>query len=173
MCQKHHGARTLSSYNSIVFATARLRGAAVSRCAADDILVFLDAHVEANTNWLLPLVATIKRDHTTIAVPHIDTININTMKYSPWNPEHHGTFTWDLLYDWKIDPYETSHNIDRFPTVAMIGCAFAVQYDYFYHIGSFDNQVSNCKINHPDECQTTQSVYGHSCNMISSKQSTL
>ena len=139
-----HFSKTLTIlYFHILFISARLRGASSSSCSNDDILVFLDAHVEVGAGWLDPLVSAIRRNHSTVAVPHVDTIQADTLEYTPWVPEHYGSFTWDLQYEWRMVPGDSVPSIHQFPTATTIGCAFAVQYDYFYHIGAFDEQVIN------------------------------
>lgn len=58
---------------------ARLAGA---RLAKGDVLVFLDAHCEANTGWIEPLLYRIKESHTSVLVPIIDVIDAKDFHYS-------------------------------------------------------------------------------------------
>lgn len=41
-----------------------------------EVVVFLDAHCEANVNWLPPLLAPIAANRLTVTVPVIDSINM-------------------------------------------------------------------------------------------------
>lgn len=58
---------------------ARLQGA---RVATGDVLVFLDAHCEATTQWMEPLLSRIEEDRTAVLVPIIDVIEANNFAYS-------------------------------------------------------------------------------------------
>lgn len=58
----------------------RSRGA---KEAKGEVIVFLDAHCEVNTNWLPPLLAPIYRDRKTMTVPVIDGIDHKTFEYRP------------------------------------------------------------------------------------------
>lgn len=58
---------------------ARLQGA---RIATGNVMVFLDAHCEANEGWLEPLLARIEQERTVVLVPIIDVIEANTLAYA-------------------------------------------------------------------------------------------
>lgn len=58
---------------------ARLQGA---RIATGNVMVFLDAHCEANEGWLEPLLARIEQERTAVLVPIIDVIEANTLAYA-------------------------------------------------------------------------------------------
>ncbi|EPB70054.1 hypothetical protein ANCCEY_10865 [Ancylostoma ceylanicum] len=49
--------------------------------ATADVIIFLDAHCEVNTNWLPPLLAPIKHNRRVMTVPVIDGIDANTWEY--------------------------------------------------------------------------------------------
>lgn len=65
----------------------RSRGA---KEATGEVIVFLDAHCEVNTNWLPPLLAPIYTDPTIMTVPVIDGIDHKTFEYRPvYSDGHH------------------------------------------------------------------------------------
>lgn len=70
--------------------------------AQGEVLVFLDAHCEANKGWLPPLLERIALDHRTAVCPTIDFIDHNTFQYKPMNPYIRGTFNW--RFDYKERP---------------------------------------------------------------------
>ena len=111
-----------------------------ARAAHAQVLVFLDAHTECNQDWLLPLIREIKRNHKTLAVPHIDVLNTFSLDYESWVPTMYGTFAWDLQYVWKRLPDDVLKSKPTKPisTPTMIGCAFAIDRNYFFQLGQFD-----------------------------------
>lgn len=58
---------------------ARLAGARIAR---GDVLVFLDAHCEANIGWIEPLLARIQESPKSVLVPIIDVIDAKDFHYS-------------------------------------------------------------------------------------------
>lgn len=65
----------------------RSRGA---KEATGEVIVFLDAHCEVNTNWLPPLLAPIYTDRTVMTVPVIDGIDHKSFEYRPvYGDNHH------------------------------------------------------------------------------------
>jgi polypeptide N-acetylgalactosaminyltransferase len=50
--------------------------------ATGEVLVFLDSHMEVNTNWLPPLLEPIAINPTTATMPSIDFMNFDTFEYS-------------------------------------------------------------------------------------------
>ena len=81
---------------------ARLLGA---KAATAQVLTFLDAHCEANVNWLEPLLDRIRRDPTTVAVPVIDIISSSDFSYSGTPAEVIGGFSWDMQFNWHSLPF--------------------------------------------------------------------
>ena len=80
---------------------ARLLGANAARA---QVLTFLDAHCEANVNWLEPLLDRIHQDRTIVSVPVIDIISSTDFSYSRTSAEIIGGFTWDMQFNWHSLP---------------------------------------------------------------------
>lgn len=57
---------------------ARLAGAQV---ANGDILIFFDAYIEVNTNWLPPLIEPIALNYKTSVCPFIDIVKSEDLEY--------------------------------------------------------------------------------------------
>ena len=120
---------------------ARLYGASLAEAG---ILIFLDSHIEANVGWLEPLVETIRDNPATVACPIIDLINAETLIYSP-SPMVKGGLNWALNFKWDSVPADKLKTLTDFirpldsPTMA--GGLYAIDRDYFYHLGSYDRQM--------------------------------
>ena len=67
-----------------------------------EVVLFLDAHCEANVGWLPPLLERIALDRRTAVCPTIDFIDHNTFEYKPMDPYIRGTFNW--RFDYKERP---------------------------------------------------------------------
>ena len=52
------------------------------RNATGDVIVFFDAHIEANVGWLEPLLHRIKQKRNTVLCPNIDNIDADTLQYT-------------------------------------------------------------------------------------------
>ncbi|CAB3398994.1 unnamed protein product [Caenorhabditis bovis] len=111
-----------------------------------DVVLFLDAHCEVNTNWLPPLLAPIKYNRKVMTVPVIDGIDSNTWEYrsvygSP-NAHHSGIFEWGLLYkETQITERETAnrkHNSQPFRSPTHAGGLFAIDRLWFKELGYYD-----------------------------------
>ncbi|XP_077436402.1 polypeptide N-acetylgalactosaminyltransferase 3 isoform X2 [Vanacampus margaritifer] len=126
--------------------TARLLGASL---ATGDTLTFLDAHCECFHGWLEPLLARIAENSTAVVSPDISTIDLNTfefMKPSPYGQNHNrGNFDWGLSFGWETLPdHEKQRRKDEtYPikTPTFAGGLFSISKEYFYHIGSYDEQM--------------------------------
>lgn len=66
--------------------------------AVGEVVIFLDAHCEANKGWLPPLLERIALDSKTAVCPTIDFIDHNTFQYKPMDPLIRGTFNWRFDY---------------------------------------------------------------------------
>lgn len=74
----------------------RMEGA---RHATGEVLVFLDAHMEVNTNWLPPLLEPIAISPTTATTPLIDVMHFRTFEYRKM-PGTRGVFDEFMWYQW-------------------------------------------------------------------------
>lgn len=129
---------------------ARLAGA---RMARGDVLVFLDAHCEANIGWIEPLLSRIQESHNSVLVPIIDVIDSKDFHYSinGYKNFQVGGFTWNGHFDWINVPNREKERLEReygdkadiCPTYSptMAGGLFAIARDYFWDIGSYDEQM--------------------------------
>lgn len=85
---------------------ARLEGA---HRATAEILVFLDAHIEVNVNWLPPLLEPIRMSPTTVTQPQMDHILVDFSYHKM--PGFRGVFDEFMWYQWfplrlqdKVEP---------------------------------------------------------------------
>ncbi|TMW41681.1 hypothetical protein DOY81_013239, partial [Sarcophaga bullata] len=85
--------------NRLGLIRARLAGA---RVATGDVLIFLDAHCEANIGWCEPLLQRIKESRTSVLVPIIDVIDAQDFKYNTngYKSFQVGGFQWSGHFDW-------------------------------------------------------------------------
>ena len=72
---------------------SRLRG---SNLAMGQVVIFLDAHTEANVGWLEPMLDEIKRNPNTVVQPFVDAIDDKTIEYTQPPTIYQGAFSWDL-----------------------------------------------------------------------------
>ncbi|KAH9415089.1 hypothetical protein DERP_006175 [Dermatophagoides pteronyssinus] len=121
---------------------ARLVGA---RQAKGDVLLFLDSHCEATNGWLEPLMKVIKDDRTNVVCPVIDIISDQDLEYVSGNRYYFqvGGFIWSGHFIW-IDTDEKSlknnpTKVVKTPTMA--GGLFAINREYFFQIGAYDEQM--------------------------------
>lgn len=142
--------KVLRLKNRMGLIRARLAGA---RLAKGDVLVFLDAHCEGVVGWLEPLLDRIQESRSSVLVPIIDVIDAKDFHYSVNGYKHFqvGGFSWSGHFDW-IDvtdrekerrrnacDYEEEICPTWSPTMA--GGLFAISRDYFWEIGSYDEQM--------------------------------
>lgn len=138
---------------------ARLHGA---RAATGDVLIFLDAHCEATTGWIEPLLSRIEEERTAVLVPIIDVIEADTMAYSTNGKQiHHldvkiirkryflgdtsyqvGGFSWSGHFTWiDIQNDADKGKLTPVKSPTMAGGLFAIDRKYFWEIGSYDEQM--------------------------------
>ncbi|CAF1270040.1 unnamed protein product [Adineta steineri] len=98
-CEEHFGdlVRVLRAPVRFGLIKAKNYGA---KNATGDVVVFLDAHCEANVGWLEPLVYRIKQNRTAILCPIIDGIDSYRLSYSSGRPFLIGIFEWSLHFSW-------------------------------------------------------------------------
>lgn len=114
----------------------RLIGA---RAATGDVLLFSDSHMEANTNWLPPLIEPIAEDYRTATCPMIDVINYDTYAYEPAVPYIRGIFDWYMNFQrLPLRPQDQVNPTDPYPDPVMLGCIFAISAKFFWEIGGYD-----------------------------------
>jgi len=131
----------LRSKQRIGLIKARLIGA---KSARGKVLTFLDAHCEATTGWLEPLLDRIAENHTQVVCPVIDIIHDETFAYAKSFELHWGGMNWNLHFRWypigqeDFKKYQSLNEIGSFRTPIMAGGLFAIDKEYFYNIGAYD-----------------------------------
>ncbi|XP_060534269.1 polypeptide N-acetylgalactosaminyltransferase 1 isoform X1 [Cylas formicarius] len=145
----HYIATRLQNYNINVIRLkhrlglirARLQGA---REATGDVLIFLDAHCEATKDWIEPLLSRIEEDHTAVLVPIIDVIEANNMGYSTNGDSSFqvGGFSWSGHFTWiDIQDENDKNKVTPIKSPTMAGGLFAINRNFFWDIGSYDEQM--------------------------------
>jgi len=114
---------------------ARMQGA---WRATGDVLVFLDSHIEATPGWLEPLLAHVKEDRTSLAMPSTFPITADKLDFAPSNSLAPMSFTWTLGQHGFTRP-KTYLTADS-PIVA--GGHIAVDRAFFLHLGGYDTNMS-------------------------------
>jgi polypeptide N-acetylgalactosaminyltransferase len=137
---EHYGDRikVIHAKERIGLMAARTAGA---RIAKGDVLVFVDAHTEANVNWLPPLIEPIALNYRTVTVPFVDAIDVEGFAYSEVDKlGHRGIFDWKFLY-YQIHrkPKDIKDPIEPFKSPVMNGGLFAISAKYFWDLGGYDD----------------------------------
>ncbi|ELU15389.1 hypothetical protein CAPTEDRAFT_73412, partial [Capitella teleta] len=118
---------------------SRLHGMQLSRAP---VIVFLDAHIEVNVQWLEPILAQLQEKPNSIIQPFVDGVDPDSLEYSAPNILYRGGLTWDLRYVWIRLAEHIQEAAFRsgqpYWTPTLIGCALAMDKAYFKSIGSFD-----------------------------------
>ncbi|XP_041785273.1 putative polypeptide N-acetylgalactosaminyltransferase 9 [Anopheles merus] len=108
-----------------------------------DLITFLDAHVEVTVGWLEALIQPVVESWTTIAIPTIDWIDENNMKYRDDKaPTFVGAYDWDLNFGWWgrwSQKKQNENKMEPFDTPAMAGGLFAINRTFFERIGWYDD----------------------------------
>ena len=142
--------RLLRSENRTGLIRARLIGAAQ---AQGSVLTFLDAHCEVTIGWLEPMLNRISNDRSTVVCPVIDIISEDTFAYAKSFELHWGGLNWNLHFRWfPIGQRELrakqvrakaagGGDTDPYKTPIMAGGLFAIDRNYFYQIGSYDEEM--------------------------------
>ncbi|CAG0924423.1 unnamed protein product [Notodromas monacha] len=120
----------------------RSKGAEYAR---GEVVLFLDAHCEVNSNWLPPLLAPIRRDPTVMTVPVIDGIDHETFEYRPvyqGKSLSRGIFEWGMLYKETDVPTQEARRheyvSEPFQSPTHAGGLFAIHKDFFLKLGGYD-----------------------------------
>ncbi|KHJ97876.1 glycosyltransferase, group 2 family protein [Oesophagostomum dentatum] len=115
---------------------ARLLGA---EKATGDVLIFLDAHSEANYNWLPPLLDPIVEDYRTVVCPFVDVIDCETYEIRPQDEGARGSFDWSFNYKrLPLTRKDRENPTKPFPSPVMAGGYFAISTKWFWELGGYD-----------------------------------
>ncbi|CAD6195213.1 unnamed protein product [Caenorhabditis auriculariae] len=107
--------------------------------AVGEVLIFLDAHSEANYNWLPPLIDPIAEDYRTVVCPFVDVIDCETYEIKPQDEGARGSFDW--AFNYKRLPLTKKDKQDPtkpFPSPVMAGGYFAISTKWFWELGGYD-----------------------------------
>lgn len=122
---------------------ARISGA---NEAKGEVLVFLDSHIEVANGWLEPILSEISNDRTRVILPVVDNIDSKTMAYEDYDNGYRtrGGLDWNFLWttiepEPRFDLISGYEETDPFPSPTMVGCAFAIDRDFFFKSGSYDD----------------------------------
>ncbi|CAH2084297.1 unnamed protein product [Euphydryas editha] len=122
---------------------ARITGA---RAARGHVLVFLDAHCEAGTDWLRPLLQRIRHKRDAVLTPLIDVVDQTTFQLDAAQQFQVGGFTFMGHFTWIDVPEREKkrRGSDIAPTWSptMAGGLFAINRAYYWELGAYDEQMA-------------------------------
>lgn len=110
-------------------------------------MVFLDAHCECVRGWLEALLTPLVHSRTTVATPIIDVIHHTTMELNTADINSRGAFDLTLTFTWEPIPKRVLDKLKNDRTAyiespAMAGGLFAIDREYFYNLGSYDEKMT-------------------------------
>lgn len=118
---------------------ARMEGV---RKAKGEVVMFMDAHMEAYVNWLPPLLEPIVLNPKTSTVPTIGTFKFDTFRHKHSQKPKRGVFDWNFIYRFlPLYPEDQKHLEKPVAHPVMLGGAFAIRRDYFLDLGGYDEQL--------------------------------
>lgn len=123
---------------------SRINGA---KAATTPILIFLDAHCEANVNWIEPLIARVNQDPKVVVWPVIDVIDMETYEYRLISGRDMtgGINIENVGYIYEVIPRNVFNTIeypkDGVPSPAMPGGLFAIDRNWFFESGTYDTEM--------------------------------
>ncbi|KAL7671158.1 hypothetical protein ACOME3_006066 [Neoechinorhynchus agilis] len=114
--------------------------------ATGDIVVFLDAHCEANIGWLEPILFRLKQNRNAVVCPIIDTIDAETFEYRGGQvPRSIGGFSWSMFFTWIPIPQRLMSIADKItepvPSPTMAGGLLAADRKAFFEFGGYDDEM--------------------------------
>ena len=116
-----------------------------AREAAGQVLYFADGHTESNTGWLEPLLSRISENRKVLVVPNVDPIQWSSLAYLRTSNRYVGAMDWNLIYFYKRYPKHMQDLIirdtDPVPNPVMVGCAHAVDRNFFFETGAYDETM--------------------------------
>ncbi|KAK6747756.1 hypothetical protein RB195_000758 [Necator americanus] len=108
--------------------------------ATGEVLIFLDAHSEANYNWLPPLLDPIVEDYRTVVCPFVDVIDCETYEIRPQDNGARGSFDWSFNYKrLPLTKKDRENPTKPFPSPVMAGGYFAISTKWFWELGGYDD----------------------------------
>ncbi|XP_013176979.1 PREDICTED: uncharacterized protein LOC106124647 isoform X3 [Papilio xuthus] len=122
---------------------ARMTGA---RSARGDVLVFLDAHCEAGSDWLRPLLQRIRHKRDAVLTPLIDVLDQTTFQLDAAEHFQVGGFTFMGHFTWidvpEREKKRRGSDIDPTWSPTMAGGLFAMNRAYYWELGAYDEQMA-------------------------------
>lgn len=111
--------------------------------ATGEVVVVMDAHIEVSTNWLPPLIEPISDDYRTVTLAIVDYIDAETFEYRSSGPNgYRGVLNWDMTYILLPRRWNDNENVwDNYPNPIMLGAFFAINRQYFWELGGYDEQL--------------------------------
>lgn len=110
--------------------------------AKGPVLTFLDSHIEANEDWLQPLLAQLMAKPRGIVSPIIDPIKADSLDYRVASTSIKGGFTWALHFTWvqltAKDKAKRKELSDPIITPMIAGGLFSVEKEWFFRSGAYD-----------------------------------
>lgn len=110
-----------------------------AEAAIGEVLIFLDAHSEANYNWLPPLLEPIANDYRTVVCPFVDVIDCDTYELRAQDEGARGSFDWTFNYKrLPLTKKDREQPTRPFNSPVMAGGYFAISKDWFWELGGYD-----------------------------------